>query len=104
MLYEAAWVNRMIADAEIESAREKVVLESLRKQQDRMGVKDPQPTPPSILAVRAAEVPLTAIPIQAGEQKMRQQYQAIIASGRMRLWRPMRDSSWPTSCAASGGL
>lgn len=80
MLYEAAWVNRMLADAEIESAREKVVLENMRKQQERIGVKDPQPAPPSVLAVRAAEVPLTAIPLQGSEQKMRQQYQAIIAA------------------------
>jgi len=81
MIYESAWINRMLGEAEIEAAREKLVLDGTRKQQQRMGVNDPQPPTASVLAVRAAEVPLTAIPLQPGEQKMRQQYQAIIASG-----------------------
>lgn len=76
MLYDAAWAARTLADAEVESAREKIRQERWQKLKDDVAKKTPQgQTPP---AVPAPLVPLSAVPRQESETKVRTLYQTLL--------------------------
>jgi tetratricopeptide (TPR) repeat protein len=85
LLYEAAWCQRLVGDAEIDAARAKLLADALKKLQEEAAKKIPpapagtaaQPAPP----VRPPEIALASIPIQPAETKARQHYQAVIAAG-----------------------
>ena len=78
MLYEAAWVNRTIADIEVDEARTKIVRDLIEKHNQKVG-KD-GPIPANIPAYRAPDIRRQAIPVQPAEQLVRAQYQTIIDS------------------------
>jgi len=80
MHYESAWANRLVADAEIQAAQEKLAQEGLQKRLEelkKLAAANPgQQYPPP----RAPEIPLKAVPIQPAEQAARDQYKALLAA------------------------
>ena len=78
LLYEAAWCHRLAGQAQIDSARMKLELEALAKLQQQARAETPGQTPP---VVRAPEILLSVIPPQIGEQRAREEYQALIDAG-----------------------
>ncbi len=66
MLYEAAWAYRDLAEPEVTAARDKAKQEEAKKLGPQAG-KFPPP-----------EVPLTKVPLQPAEKKVRGLYQALI--------------------------
>jgi len=79
MHYEAAWINRIVADYEIENAREAAAVEALRAFMQRTGREFKME--PYMIAARAAEIPLSKIPLQPAEKLVRTHYQQLIAVG-----------------------
>jgi TolA-binding protein len=77
MIYESAWGNRMVAEAELAAARAKLQQERLKKLQDEAAKKAPPGQPP--VDISPPEVPLPDVPLQPAEQKARGQYQSLIA-------------------------
>jgi TolA-binding protein len=64
MLYETAWGYCVVADTEVANARSKL--------QQEAGKANPASAP--------AQIPLSAVPLQPAEQKVRTQYQTLISS------------------------
>jgi TolA-binding protein len=79
MIYDCAWGYRVLAQAELASAREQMQQELLKKKQAESAAKAPS-APASTATDSVPEVPLASIPLQPAEQKIRGQYQALIAS------------------------
>ena len=77
MQYEAAWCHRLLAEAEIESARQKLRAQALEKAVAALR-KGNLPTPP----LTPPDVPLASVPIQPSEKAARDSYAALIAAGR----------------------
>ena len=79
LLYEIAWCYRMLANAQIEQARQKLQKEAIDKVLAKLA-KDaaPDQAPP---ALRGPEIPLSAIPAQPAEKLVREQYQRLTAAG-----------------------
>jgi len=78
MLYELAWSYRVLADGEIEVARQRMqreVLDSLRR---RVAREAPAGQAPA--SARPPDIPLNSIPPQPGEKAAREQYLALIAA------------------------
>ena len=78
-LHEAAWCYRLLAQHEIESARDKLREEGLKARQDAINKSTPSGRAPAKAA--APEIALTAIPLQSSEKKAREMYEAMIANG-----------------------
>jgi tetratricopeptide (TPR) repeat protein len=78
VLYEAAWIQRALAQQEIETARKKMQDEAVKKLLEALAKQQPAPASPP--AVHPPEIALTAIALQPAEQKARQMYQAIVTA------------------------
>jgi tetratricopeptide (TPR) repeat protein len=78
MLYDAAWAARTLADAEVETARDRLRQEKWQKLKDEAARKAPPGTTPP--AVAAPEILLSAVPQQESEKKVRSLYQALLAA------------------------
>ena len=78
LLYEAAWCYRVLADGEVDSARQKAQAEALEKALAAMAKTTPPgqapPTP------RAPDVPLSAVGVQPSEALAHRQYERLIAA------------------------
>jgi TolA-binding protein len=74
MLYEAAWGNRTLGDAEAAAARAKLQKDRWEKLKDQLARKAPNGQVPM------PEVPLSDVPLQTAEQKARADYRALIDS------------------------
>ncbi|KKL15772.1 hypothetical protein LCGC14_2502240, partial [marine sediment metagenome] len=70
MLYEAAWCCRVLADAEIDSARRRLHREAIA------GMPTGSPTP----APTGADIPLSAISLRLSERAARDHYRQLIAA------------------------
>ena len=79
MLYETAWCYRVLAEAEIETARQKLQTQALEKVLANVRKNVPNQPPP---ALNPPEVPLTLVPLQPTEQAARDQYNALIVAAR----------------------
>lgn len=77
--HEAAWCYRLLAQHEIETAREKLREDGLKARQDAINKATPSGRAPPKAA--PPDVRLTAIPLQASEKKAREMYAAMIAKG-----------------------
>jgi tetratricopeptide (TPR) repeat protein len=77
--HEAAWCYRLLAQHEIETAREKLREDGLKARQDAINKTTPSGRAPAKAA--PPDVPLTAVPLQASEKKVREMYAAMIAKG-----------------------
>ncbi len=78
MLYDAAWAARALADKEVEDARDKLVQDKWQKMKDEVAKKTAPGQQPPVVAM--PEVPLSAVPLQEGEKKVRAIYQALIGA------------------------
>jgi len=78
-LYELAWCYRVLADAEIEAARAKLQSELLQKALAKVGKEAAAAINPQEL--RAPDVPLEAVPVQASEKLSYETYAKLIAAG-----------------------
>src|SRR6185437_16412488 len=76
MLYEAAWGSRIVAEREVEAARNKMQQALGQKQRDEIAKKTPAGRQPPHIPV--PEVPLKLIPLQAAEKEARKHYQTLI--------------------------
>jgi TolA-binding protein len=76
MLYEAAWGSRLVAEQEVEAARDKVRQELWLKKRDEVAKKTPPGRQPPF--VPAPEVPLKNVPLQPAETQVRNHYKALI--------------------------
>jgi len=78
LLYEGAWCYRLLAEGEIEAARQKLQAAALAKARAALakrtpaGQAPPEPGPPKI--------PLSDIPVQPSEMNARAQYERLIAA------------------------
>jgi len=78
LLYETAWCYRVLAEGEVESARQKLQAEALEKaraapaERTPPGQTPPGPQPPKI--------PLSDIPVQPSEMNARREYESLIAA------------------------
>jgi len=77
MFYEAAWGHRHLAEPEVAAARAKIQQELWNKMQEEAKKKDPSYRPPAVPDL--PDVPLSAVPLTAEENKVRADYQAIIS-------------------------
>lgn len=77
MLYESAWAYRILAEAEIALARERIRVEREQKLQEAA-----KKVTPSRLAAypQPSDIPLSSVSLQPSEQRARAQYQALIAA------------------------
>ncbi|HBI42733.1 MAG TPA: hypothetical protein DDY78_07735 [Planctomycetales bacterium] len=78
MLYEAAWSCRVLADLEVQAAREKLQQDLWQKLKEEMAKKTPPGRQPP--SVAAPVVALSAVPPQPSEVQARALYQALIAA------------------------
>lgn len=78
-LHEAAWCHRLLAQHEIDVAREKLRADDLAARQAELDKSAPAGRPPAKAAM--PDVPLTAIPLQPSEKKARELYTAMIDKG-----------------------
>ncbi len=78
MLYDATWAARALADADLESTRERIKQEKWQKMKDDIAKK--LPPGQALPFVPAPEVTLAAVPVQESEKKVRALYQALIAA------------------------
>ena len=78
-LHEAAWGYRLLAQHEIDLAREKLREEGVKKRQDAINKITPSGKTPAKAA--APEVPIATVPLQPAETKARTLYTAMIAKG-----------------------
>src|SRR6185437_11214615 len=76
MLYEAAWGSRIVAEQEVEAARNKMQQDLWQKRRDDIAKKTPAGRQPPY--VPAPEVPLKLVPLQAAEKEARKHYQTLI--------------------------
>ena len=76
MLYEAAWGGRILAEQEIDSARQKKQQELWQKLREEVAKKTPPGRQPPY--VPAPEVPLKVLPLQPAEIEVRKHYQSLI--------------------------
>jgi TolA-binding protein len=76
MLYEAAWGSRILAEQEIDNARQKKQQELWQKLRDEVAKKTPPGRQPPY--VPPPEVPLKMIPLQPAEIEVRKHYQSLI--------------------------
>ncbi|MBI5758407.1 MAG: tetratricopeptide repeat protein [Planctomycetales bacterium] len=81
LLYEAAWCQRLVGDAEIDATRAKLLADAIKKLQEDQAKKTPPVPGVASLPVRPPEIALATIPIQPAEQKARDHYKAVIAAG-----------------------
>lgn len=72
--YETAWCLRLLADVQIQAARQNLQQQAA----DRLRVRLAKDAPKRLPALRGLEIPLSAVPLQDPEQQARQQYQAMI--------------------------
>jgi TolA-binding protein len=77
MLYEAAWCCRVLADAEIEVARQKLQTQALEKVTANLKKAAPDQAPPLLTP---PDLPLSAVPVQPGEKAAQDCYNALIAA------------------------
>src|SRR5262249_50756706 len=73
-LYELAWCMRLLADLEVAAVREKLQQEQ-RMKQEEAAKKSGKP-----LVFPPPDVPLSAVPVQPSEQKLRSVYGTLIAA------------------------
>jgi TolA-binding protein len=78
MLYEAAWGNRTLGDAEAAAVRAKLQKDRWEKLKDEAFKKTPPGRTPPVVPM--PEVPLADVPLQPSEQKARGDYRALIDS------------------------
>jgi cellulose synthase operon protein C len=78
MLYDAAWAARALAEQEVETARDKIKQERWQKLKDEVAKKTPQGQQPHF--VPPPDVPLSAVPLQESEKKVRTLYQSLITA------------------------
>ncbi len=76
ILYEQAWCQRMTAEAEIDSARDRMRRDALKRMQDRLAQGLPRGQAPSLLVV--PDVDLSMVAVQPAEKNARDQYRALI--------------------------
>ncbi len=79
VLYEMAWCQRMTAEAEIDTARERMRRDALKRMQDRLAQGLPRGQTPSLLVV--PDVDLQSVAVQPAEKSARTQYRALIEAG-----------------------
>ncbi|MEZ0264752.1 MAG: tetratricopeptide repeat protein [Phycisphaerae bacterium] len=75
MYYDAAWCWRIVGEVEVEAARRQMQTEALRKMVEKLQAEDPTRT---VAGLQPPAVPLSAIPLQAGEKLARERYKAVI--------------------------
>jgi TolA-binding protein len=78
MLYDAAWVYRILAEKEIAAVHEKMQQEQQKKLTDEAMKKLPANSPPPRIPL--PEIARSAIPLQPSEDKARNVYKSLIAS------------------------
>lgn len=78
MLYEAAWCYQAVADVDIETARQKLADEALKKIQDDLAKQGAGM--PGVPQHRMPEILLAAIQLQPAEQLAREQYNAMLTA------------------------
>jgi TolA-binding protein len=76
MLYEAAWGSRLLAEVEVEAARQKKQQELWQQRRDEAAKKTPPGQQPPFVPV--PEVTLKMIPPQPAENEARKHYQNLI--------------------------
>ena len=79
MRYELAWCDRMLADGQVDAARQKMRQDALAKVQARLAKQLPAGQKPSYLT--APDVPIEQVPVQPAEQSAREAYQKAIDAG-----------------------
>ncbi len=79
LLYETAWCDRVLAEAEMETARQALRAEALARLEAKVKRElEPGQAPPSL---RAPDIALSAVPAQPAEKAAIAQYEALIAAG-----------------------
>jgi len=78
MLYELAWCNRVLAEGEIEAARQKLQREAMETLRRRAAKEAPAGQAPA--PVRPPEVPAGDVPPQPAEKMARAHYLALVAA------------------------
>jgi len=78
MLYEVAWCYRVLADADIEAARQKLQRQALEEVRAKLAKQMPPGQAPP--ALRAPEIPLSAISIRLTERAAHAHYKRLIAA------------------------
>ena len=75
MLYELAWCYRVLAESEVEAARQKFQKEAVEKVLGKLEKAGPSTQP-----LTAPEPPSTAIPVQPMEKAAQERYERLIAA------------------------